>query len=35
RLTFEQRLDVIQTAMMWLKLHKPDVQVTLEGQDNV
>ncbi len=35
RLTFEQRLDVIQTAMMWLKFHKPDVQVTLEGQDNV
>ncbi|MGF1844968.1 DUF4381 domain-containing protein [Vibrio clamense] len=41
RLTFEQRLEVIQTAMMWLKLHKPDVQTKLEvqakpeGQDNV
>lgn len=41
RLTFEQRLEVIQTAMMWLKLHKPDVQTkpnvqaTTEGQDNV
>ena len=41
RLTFEQRLEVIQTAMMWLKLHKPDlqakpdVQVKPEGQDNV
>ncbi|MFA0310182.1 hypothetical protein BH581_00815 [Vibrio splendidus] len=41
RLTFEQRLEVIQTAMMWLKLHKPnvqtkpDVQVTVEEQDNV
>lgn len=34
-LTFEQRLEVIQTAMMWLKLHKPDVQVMTEGQDNV
>ncbi|OEE86357.1 DUF4381 domain-containing protein [Vibrio crassostreae] len=35
RLSFEQRLEVIQTAMMWLKLHKPNVQVTVEGQDNV
>ncbi|UXA00060.1 DUF4381 domain-containing protein [Vibrio splendidus] len=35
RLTFEQRLEVIQTAMMWLKLHKPDVQAKPEGQDNV
>lgn len=41
RLTFEQRLEVIQTAMMWLKLHKPDVQTKPEvqakpeGQDNV
>ncbi|MFS1420352.1 DUF4381 domain-containing protein [Vibrio splendidus] len=35
RLSFEQRLEVIQTAMMWLKLHKPNVQVTAEGQDNV
>ncbi|NAZ51800.1 DUF4381 family protein [Vibrio toranzoniae] len=41
RLTFEQRLEVIQTAMMWLKLHKHDVQTkpnaqaTTEGQDNV
>ncbi|MEZ8854229.1 DUF4381 domain-containing protein [Vibrio atlanticus] len=41
RLSFEQRLEVIQTAMMWLKLHKPDVQtkpnvqVMAEGQDNV
>ncbi|MCZ8486805.1 hypothetical protein O9993_21235 [Vibrio lentus] len=32
RLTFEQRLEVIETAMMWLALHelnlqaKPDVQ---------
>ncbi len=41
RLSFEQRLEVIQTAMMWLKLHKPDVQTKpnvqalTEGQDNV
>lgn len=41
RLTFEQRLEVIQTAMMWLKFHKPDVQTkpnvqaTTEGRDNV
>ena len=35
RLSFEQRLEVIQTAMMWLKLHKSNVQVTVEGQDNV
>jgi hypothetical protein len=41
RLTFEQRLEVIQTAMIWLKLHKPDVQTKPEvqakpeGQDNV
>ncbi|NOJ01130.1 DUF4381 domain-containing protein [Vibrio kanaloae] len=41
RLTFEQRLEVIQTAMMWLKLHKPDlqakpdVQAKPEGQGNV
>ncbi|WP_373960491.1 DUF4381 domain-containing protein [Vibrio gigantis] len=41
RLSFEQRLEVIQTAMMWLKLHKPDVQTkpneqaATEGQDNV
>ena len=35
RVSFEQRLEVIQTAMMWLKLHKPNVQVTVEGQDNV
>ncbi|EAP96002.1 DUF4381 domain-containing protein [Vibrio splendidus] len=35
RLSFEQRLEVIQTAMMWLKIHKPNVQVTVEGQDNV
>ncbi|MEG3220398.1 DUF4381 domain-containing protein [Vibrio gigantis] len=35
RLSFEQRLEVIQTAMMWLKLHKPNAQVTVEGQDNV
>ncbi|MEZ8648279.1 DUF4381 domain-containing protein [Vibrio splendidus] len=35
RLSFEQRLEVIQTAMMWLKVHKPNVQVTAEGQDNV
>ncbi|MEZ8654465.1 DUF4381 domain-containing protein [Vibrio splendidus] len=35
RLSFEQRLEVIQTAMMWLKLHKPNVQVTVEGQGNV
>ncbi|UIJ43132.1 DUF4381 domain-containing protein [Vibrio kanaloae] len=41
RLSFEQRLEVIQTAMMWLKLHKPDlqakpdVQAKPEGQDNV
>lgn len=34
RLTFEQRTEVIQTSMMWLKLHKPDVQVTVEGQAN-
>ncbi len=34
-LTFEQRLEVIQTAMMWLKLHKPDVRVMAEGQNNV
>ncbi|MFV8461163.1 DUF4381 domain-containing protein [Vibrio campbellii] len=34
RLTFEQRSEVIQTSMMWLKLHKPDVQVTVEGQAN-
>ncbi|MEZ9177716.1 DUF4381 domain-containing protein [Vibrio kanaloae] len=41
RLSFEQRLEVIQTAMMWLKLHKPDlqakpdVQAKPEGQGNV
>jgi len=35
RLSFEQRLEVIQTAMMWLKCHKPNVKVTVEGQDNV
>ena len=41
RLSFEQRLEVIQTAMMWLKLHKPDVQTkpnvqaSTEGQDHV
>ena len=34
RLTFEQRSEVIQTSMMWLKLHKPDVQVAVEGQVN-
>lgn len=32
RLSFEQRLEVIQTAMMWLKVHKPNVQVTAEGK---
>ena len=35
RLTFEQRLEVIQTAMTWLKLHKPEIQMTTGGQDNV
>ncbi|CAH6784266.1 conserved hypothetical protein [Vibrio chagasii] len=34
RLTFEQRSEVIQTSMMWLKLHKPDVQLAVEGQVN-
>ncbi|MFM2644209.1 DUF4381 domain-containing protein [Vibrio chagasii] len=34
RLTFEQRSEVIQTSMMWLKFHKPDVQVAVEGQAN-
>ncbi|CAH7201631.1 conserved hypothetical protein [Vibrio chagasii] len=34
RLTFEQRSEVIQTSMMWLKLHKSDVQVAVEGQAN-
>ncbi|MEL0607018.1 DUF4381 domain-containing protein [Vibrio echinoideorum] len=35
RLTFEQRLEVIQTAMTWLKLHKPEIQMTTGGQGNV
>ncbi|OED74827.1 hypothetical protein A143_00995 [Vibrio splendidus ZS-139] len=35
RLTFEQRLEVIQTAMTWLRLHKPEIQMTTGGQDNV
>jgi hypothetical protein len=35
RLTFEQRLEVIQTAMTWLKLHKPEIQMTTGGEDNV
>ncbi|MCF7502843.1 DUF4381 domain-containing protein [Vibrio sp. L3-7] len=35
RLTFEQRLEVIQTAMTWLKLHKLEIQMTTGGQDNV
>ncbi|WP_135456870.1 DUF4381 domain-containing protein [Vibrio echinoideorum] len=35
RLTFEQRLEVIQTAMTWLKLHKPEIQMTTGGQDHV
>ncbi len=34
RLTIEQRTEVIQTSMMWLKLHKPDVQVPVEGKAN-
>ncbi|MBY7660466.1 DUF4381 domain-containing protein [Vibrio atlanticus] len=35
RLSFEQRLEVIQTAMTWLKLHKPEIQTTTGGQGNV
>lgn len=34
RLTFEQRSEVIQTAMMWLKLHRPDVHIEAAGQTN-